>query len=239
MTFIREHCVDVWLYKDAYVKFGTNVFSLDSLHQSIHITNYNIQKNFMNSLDAVENSKENMWTLEELLSYFEAIGHGLTWSRQIYPGIKRNILAVVHQSLETTELEANNFELNGADFMIGFDFQPILIEINSKPALFFSRTVVEIITKKLLEDVVKVTVDWQRNPISATGDFELIHCIEIPKVESTKVDLTVRGTKLERFALKTSKINSQTKIRGKSLREERKRASSYSPKSIRKATISR
>lgn len=210
ITFIREGYVDIWLYKDCYIKFGTNIFSLDNLHQSIHVTNYAVQKNFMNPLDAVFNSQENMWPLAELVKYFMNINKGNIWANQIYPAIKRNLLAVILQSFEVTDFQTNNFELNGADFMIGDDYQPILIEVNSKPALFFSRTVVELITRKLLEDVIKVTVDWQRDPLSSTGDFELIHCYEIPKVENTKIDLTIRGTRIENFSARIRQSADET-----------------------------
>lgn len=83
---------------------------------------------------------------------------------------------------------------------LGFDYEPILIEVNSKPALFFSRTVVEMITNKLLEDVVKVTVDWQRDQFAPTGDFEMIYCFEIPQVDDENISLTVRGHKIESFS---------------------------------------
>lgn len=195
ITFIRNGFVDIWLYKDCYVKFGTHAFNLDNLHRSVHVTNYAVQKYFMTSTQQVPDARENMWTLAQLQSYFESIDKANIWRGQIYPGIKKNLLGVILASLDSTELSVNNYELNGADFMIGFDFQPILIEVNSVPALFFSRTVVELITNKLLEDVVKVVVDRQRDPAALTGDFELIHTFEIPAVSN--VDLIVTGTRIE------------------------------------------
>jgi tubulin monoglycylase TTLL3/8 len=207
ITFIRENCVDVWVYKDCYVKFGTVVFSLDSLHESIHVTNYAIQKRFMNSIDQVENARENMWSLAELKRYLVKIDKEGVWESQIYPAIKRNLTTVVLESLEATDLQKNNFELNGADFMIGFDYSPILIEINAKPALFFSPTVVEMITEKLLEDVIKVTVDWQRDQLSSTGDFELIYTHEIPKVEDSVANIAIQGKKIEKHNARIRQIS--------------------------------
>lgn len=196
ITFIRDGFVDVWLYKDCYVKFSTPEFRLDNLDRSIHVTNYAVQKHFMNPLETVANAKENMWSLSQLIEYFESIDKANVWSSQIYPGIKKNLLAVILASLEDTELTVNNFELNGADFMIGFDYEPVLIEINSKPALYFSRTVIEMITDRLLGDVVKVTVDYQRDSSASTGDFELIHSFEIPFVERAYIEGTIVGTRM-------------------------------------------
>lgn len=210
MTFIRDGFVDIWLYKNCYTKFGTAQFRLDNLHKSIHVTNYAVQKYFMNSLDTVHNAKENMWPLSELLLYFESIGKSDVWSNQIYPGIKKNVLAVILASLETTELNVNNFELNGADFMLASDFEPFLIEVNSTPALFFSKTVQDMITNYLLEDVIKVVVDRQRNPSAPTGEFELIHTLEIPKVSGIPVELPIVGTKIERRSARSPGTNEVT-----------------------------
>lgn len=196
MTFIRENHVDIWVYKDCYIKFSTPPFNLHSLHRSIHVTNYAVQKHFMNPRDVVPNAKENMWPLDEFIKHLELIGKPDAWREQIYPSIKKNLLAVILASLEVTTLSANNFELNGADFMIGYDFEPIFIEVNSAPALYFSKTVQELITHKLLEDIIKVTVDRQRDPEAWTGDFELAHTQEISKFIDGN-DLTVVGRKME------------------------------------------
>lgn len=196
MTFIRENHVDIWVYKNCYIKFSTPPFSLNSLHKSIHVTNYTVQKQFMNPRDVVPNAKENMWPLEEFINHLKWIGKPNAWSEQIYPSIKKNLLAVILASLEVTTLTANNFELNGADFMIGYDYEPILIEVNSAPALYFSKTVQELITHKLLEDIIKVTVDRQMDPDALTGDFELAHTQEIPKLIDGN-DLTIFGRKIE------------------------------------------
>jgi hypothetical protein len=172
----------------------------------------------MNPRDIVPNAKENMWTLAELLNHFESIGKPNIWRDKIYAGIKKNILAAVFASFEVSRLEEGNFEMNGADFMVGFDLEPILIEVNSKPALFFSKTVVEIMTEKLLEDVVKVTVDRRKNPEAETGDFEMIHSEEIPSFTSNFVDLKIVGKNAERlktkisFKLKPESRQSEAKI---------------------------
>lgn len=210
MTFIRNGFVDIWLYKNCYIKFGTSQFRLDNFHKSIHVTNYAVQKNFMNASDTVPNARENMWPLSELIKYFESIVKPNVWRDQIYPGIKKNLLAVILASLETTVLNINNFELNGADFMLSFDFEPVLIEINSRPALFFSKTVVEMITSNLLEDVIKVVVDRQRDPQAPTGEFELIYTYDIPKVHQNNVELPIIGKRVEQHITMVQEAGKKT-----------------------------
>lgn len=100
-------------------------------------------------------------------------------------------------------------------FKIGFDHEPILIEVNSVPALFFSKRVVQMITRKLLDDVLKVVVDHTRDPNAYTGDFEVIHSQEI-YTPTNEVDLTIDGKKIERtidrrrFREKMMKVNKKS-----------------------------
>lgn len=118
MTFIRDKFVHIWLYKDCYIKFATHSFTCDNFNKSIHVTNYAVQKYFMNTSNEVPGAKENMWTLTQLIDYFQTIDKPRLWEGRIYPAIKKNLLAVILPSLDGTELTHNHFELNGADFMV-------------------------------------------------------------------------------------------------------------------------
>jgi hypothetical protein len=74
----------------------------------------------MNDSNMVPGAIENMWTLSQFIDYFQTIDKPRLWETKMYPAIKKNLLAVILGSLEGTELEENNFELNGADFMVIF-----------------------------------------------------------------------------------------------------------------------
>lgn len=78
-----------------------------------------------------------------------------SWDEKIYPRIKRNLLAAILASLEDTDLEMNAFELNGADFLVGFDYDPILLEINANPDLTFTTQTTRDICPRVMEDLVK------------------------------------------------------------------------------------
>lgn len=118
LTFVQKQTINIWLYRDCYVKFATKLFNLDDFSRSIHITNYAVQKYFMNPQDAVPNSKDNMWTLKQLIEYFGEIEIPRLWEAKIYPAIKKILLAMIIPSLEYTDIEHKSFELNGADFMV-------------------------------------------------------------------------------------------------------------------------
>lgn len=96
-----------------------------------------------------------MWLLKDFLNYLKSKNREHLWEQQIFPGIKRNVLAVVLASLEDTELEKNNFELNGADFLLGFDYEPSLLEVNSSPDLLFTTAVTEKICREVQQDLIK------------------------------------------------------------------------------------
>ncbi len=78
----------IWIYKDCYLRFCTQTFTLDDTKQSIHLCNYSIQKNFKNSNDRnQELPEENMWTNQQFIDkYLTRIGKKEVWNDSIYPG---------------------------------------------------------------------------------------------------------------------------------------------------------
>jgi Tubulin-tyrosine ligase family len=41
----------IWMFKDSYLRFCTQHFSLDTRHQNVHLCNYSIQKHFKNNTE--------------------------------------------------------------------------------------------------------------------------------------------------------------------------------------------
>lgn len=96
-----------------------------------------------------------MWLKRDLKNYFKKIGQENLWDEKIFVGIKQSILSVVLTSLESMVLTNNTFELNGADFMIGFDGEPILLEVNCNPDLSFSTEATREICTSVMQDLAK------------------------------------------------------------------------------------
>lgn len=155
LTVITRESINIWCYKNCYLKFSSQEFSLDNLHESVHLTNNSIQRFYLNGERDPALPFHNMWLLDEFRSYLKTIGKEGLWEQKIYERIKKNLLAVILASLEDTELEMNTFELNGADFLIGFDFDPILLEINANPDLTYSTPTTRNICPKVMEDLIK------------------------------------------------------------------------------------
>lgn len=220
LTVVTKDCVNIWCYRDCYIKFSSQEFSLKDLHESVHLTNNSIQKYYPNGVRNEALPEHNMWLLKEFKKYLHQIGKKNQWEEKIYPKIKKNLLAIILASLEDTDLELNTFELNGADLLIGFDFEPILLEINATPDLNYTTKTTHDICPRVMEDLVKgkenvyirfnlifhthtnffiVIIDLQSDDFASTGDFELIyecHISRVSPMRNQKLQLNVDGKKI-------------------------------------------
>lgn len=142
------------MYKNCYLRFSSVEFTLNNLHESIHLTNYAIQKHYTARKNRLL-PDYNMWPLKEFKKHLITLNKNMEWENQIYPTMKENILAVVLTSLPDTAMQEGSFELNGADFMIANDFKPILLEINSNPDLSLSTPTTKVLCTHVMEDVIK------------------------------------------------------------------------------------
>ena len=80
---------------------------------------------------------------------------------------------------EIIENRKNSVELYGFDIMIDEEYNPWLIEINASPAMDYSTTVTEILVKEVMEDTIKVIVDYnfaskKKKPFVDTGNFTML-----------------------------------------------------------------
>lgn len=152
-----NNVLKVWMYRNCYLRFSSRQFNLDDFSESIHLTNYSIQKNYAKEVregaDALPAS--NMWSLKRFQEHLQSLDKGFYWERKIYPDMKKNILAIVCASLDGMKMERNMFELYGADFMVTENFRTMLIEINTSPDLSSSTDVTSVICPAVLEDLVK------------------------------------------------------------------------------------
>ena len=75
------------------------------------------------------------------------------------------------------ECKKGCFELFGFDLMVDDDFNMLLIEVNSSPAMDYSTAVTERLVKLVLEDVVKVVVDYPNSKKKSKCDTGLFECV--------------------------------------------------------------
>ncbi|XP_030072661.1 protein monoglycylase TTLL8 [Microcaecilia unicolor] len=196
----------VWFYKDSYLRFSTQPFSLKNLDSSIHLCNNSIQKHYKNCPDRNPLlPRHNMWGSAKFRNFLHNQGHSNVWENVIYPSMKKAIIYTMKMAQDNVESRKNSFELYGADFILGQDFKPWLIEINSSPTMYPSTPVTTNLCAQVQEDTIKVVVDREWDQCSSTGKFELLWrqpLVELPTF--TGGGLLVAGSRIKEIRTITS-----------------------------------
>uniref|UniRef100_H2P4V0 Tubulin tyrosine ligase like 8 n=1 Tax=Pongo abelii TaxID=9601 RepID=H2P4V0_PONAB len=186
----------IWFYKESYLRFSTQRFSLDKLDSAIHLCNNAVQKHLKNDVGRSPLlPTHNMWTSARFQEYLQRQGRGAVWGSVIYPSMKKAIAHAMKVAQDHVEPRKNSFELYGADFVLGRDFRPWLIEINSSPTMHPSTPVTAQLCAQVQEDTIKVAVDRSCD----IGNFELLWrqpVVELPPFSGS--DLCVAGVSVRR-----------------------------------------
>ncbi|XP_030761414.1 tubulin glycylase 3A-like [Sitophilus oryzae] len=188
----------IWMYKLCYLRFSSQTYNLNNLHESIHLTNNSVQTKYHKKTGRDPLIPAYcMWDSKEFKNYLSNIGYPDIYENVIYPGMKECITAAMIAHRDKIDKRKNCFELYGADFMLTESFQPWLLEINSNPALHASTPLMSRMCPDVLEDVIKVVVDNARNNRADTGNFELVYKdkLEYQKVNA-KAQFEVTGSPL-------------------------------------------
>lgn len=124
------------MYKDCFLKFCSQNYTLKSYHKSIHLTNQAIQRHYQNSPHRHSGLPiRNICGLKSFKKYLKYIKEGGIWGKVIYPGMKKTIIGIMLTNQEALSFTKNRFGLYGCDFILDNDFRPWLIEINKFPNL--------------------------------------------------------------------------------------------------------
>lgn len=146
------------------------------IHSSVHLCNNSIQKHFQPSCDRHPGVPEdNMWSCSQFRAFLQQQNRGAEWDSVVVPGMQQAVVHALQTAQDLVEPRKSSFELYGADFMLGRDLRPWLLEINASPTMACSTVLTARLCPAVQLDTLRVVLDRQTDPGAYTGGFQLIY----------------------------------------------------------------
>lgn len=195
----------IWNYKEPYIRFPAQDYDAENLcNRYAHLSNHSVaKKGHKQTQFEIEG---NMWCMEQFEEYLEEEYGGNIWEEKISESIKNIVINSLESVQDMFEAKDGCFELFGYDIMIDDEFNGWLIEVNSSPAMDYSTPVTTRLVKMVLEDTIKVVVDYasakteKKKAKVDTGLYECIYkasrIVDKP-MSSYGLNLELKGTKLK------------------------------------------
>jgi len=158
--------IRIYLYNEGLVRIAIEKYKLDISsiqNKFMHITNtdLNIKNKKFISPNNTNDENSNMWNLFMYKRYLEK--NKIEWNdlkRKIKDIIIKGIISICEDLLEENKklnLHANNFyRILGIDILIKEDFNPLLIEMNYYPEIYFYNNIDKQVKVNLFFDILNI-----------------------------------------------------------------------------------
>ncbi|NWI77298.1 TTLL3 monoglycylase, partial [Dryoscopus gambensis] len=189
----------VWFYRDCYLRFCSQPFSLRRLEPARHLCNVSIQKRYKTSQPDPRVPSGKIWCNKQFQAYLARLGRADAWHEGMVPGMKAAILNALRCAQDQVGSRKGRFELFGADFLIAEDCQPWLLEINSCPTMSPSSAVTRRLCANVQRDTLRLVLDRKDDPNCTIGAFELLYKeAAVPTCLHVGLKLMVEGCSLKK-----------------------------------------
>ncbi|NXH55644.1 TTLL3 monoglycylase, partial [Rhabdornis inornatus] len=165
----------VWFYRECYLRFCSQPFSLCHLEPARHLCNVSIQKRYKTLQPDPRVPPDKIWSNKQFQAHLAQLGRADAWQRVMVPSMKAAILNALRCARDQVGSRKGSFELFGADFLVGEDFRPWLLEINSCPTMSPSSAVTRRLCANVQRDTLRLVLDRKDNPTCSIGAFELLY----------------------------------------------------------------
>lgn len=143
---------------------------------SVHLCNNAIQKHFEPAHDRHPSvPKDNMWSYSQFQAFLQQQGRGAEWDSVTIPHMQKVIVHALQTAQKQVQARKASFELYGADFMLGRNLRPWLLEINVCPTMAHSSAVTAQLCPAVQIDTLRVVLDRRADRTAYTGGFQLIY----------------------------------------------------------------
>ncbi len=154
---------EVFFFPEGYLRTSSSPFSIDLNNVDdafVHLTNNAVQKNASNYGRFEDGNQLSFGRFQEYIDEFHP-ERNISVREHLVPHMKeivRKTFSAVRRTIDPFKRK-HCFELFGYDFILDEDFNMFLIEVNTNPAIEESSGVLRTLIPRMLEDLLKITVD--------------------------------------------------------------------------------
>ncbi|GMH69679.1 hypothetical protein TrST_g3785 [Triparma strigata] len=148
-------------YHHGYVRLSLEDFTMDEARlgdKFVHLTNASVQKKHQ---DYKERGVESIWSFDQLGEYLVANGKAESKEAAI-EDLNDKFQFVINSVLKSAKNKFNRkrgfFDLLGFDFMLSEDLSPVLLEVNTNPALHLDCKVMEDVIPNAVEETMDLVM---------------------------------------------------------------------------------